>query len=63
MLNPIAILCDPLGFIHYCCLSAKLFVCRLFWPQCSSDGCRREAADWSRRHALCAWHFDAEVNS
>jgi hypothetical protein len=62
VIDLIEIVKDPLGFLHYCYLSVKLRICSALWSQCSSGGCRREAADWSRRRALCKWHFDAEVH-
>lgn len=57
MLDPLAVLRDPCGFLHYCYLSLKLRVYSALWPQCSVVGCECDADDWSGR-ALCQWHFD-----
>jgi hypothetical protein len=56
MIDPIAVLSDPFGFLHYCYLSAKLAIYRRLQPTCGF--CHREASDWSTRRPLCAFHFD-----
>jgi hypothetical protein len=56
MIDLIEILKDPLAFLHFCYLSVKLRICSTLWSQCHY--CQRDAADWSTRRPLCAWHFD-----
>jgi hypothetical protein len=56
MLNPIAILCDPLGFIHACYLTAKVAIMRRLQPTCRF--CHRESSDWSTPRPLCSFHFN-----
>jgi len=61
MLNPIAILLDPFGFLNYVFLSFKIAVYRRLQPTCGR--CHREASDWSTRVPLCAWHFEERGRS